>query len=131
MWSAPIRYLIKQGGSAVEGVYTASATWADNPDPKIQKFVAEFKKRKDGEKPNSGAFKAYDTIYVIKNIILENGVTNDPKNLAQDRDKLRQGWANLKDYPGISGVTSINADGDGVSQPTVLVVKNGQWTAVK
>ena len=102
-----------------KGVYTSSATWADSPDPKVQKFTSEFMKRKSGEKPNSGAFKAYDTVYIIKEIIEKNGVSNAPGDLAKDRDRLREGWKNLKDYPGISGVTSINAEGDGESTPTV------------
>ena len=122
---------IKAGQSAVEGVYTSSATWADSPDPRVQKFTSEFMKRKSGEKPNSGAFKSYDSVYIIKEIIEKNGVSNAPGDLAKDRDRLREGWKNVKDYPGISGVTSINAEGDGESIPTVLEVKGGRWVEVK
>ncbi len=122
---------IKTGKSAVEGVYTASATWADSPDPRVKKFTAEFMKRKNGEKPNSGAFKAYDSIYIIKQIMEKNGVTNAPKDLAKDRKRLREGWKALKDYPGISGSTTIMPDGDAISQPTVLEVKKGRWVEVK
>jgi len=122
---------IKTGQSAVEGAYTASATWADSPDPRVKKFTAEFMKRKNGEKPNSGAFKAYDSIYIIKGIIEKNGVTNAPEDLAKDRERLREGWKALKDFPGVSGVTSINADGDGQSEPTILEVKEGRWVEVK
>lgn len=122
---------IRTGKNDVEGVWTASATWADNPEPKVKKFVTEFMKRKNGEKPNSGGFKSYDTIYIIKEIIENYGVTNNPKDLARDRDRLRQGWKNVKNFPGVSGVTSINEDGDGESMPTILRVRGGQWVAVK
>ncbi len=122
---------IKTGQSDVEGVWTASATWADNPDPKVKKFVTEFMKRKGGEKPNSGGFKSYDTVYIIKDIIEKYGVTNDPKELAEDRDRLREGWKNLKNFPGVSGLTTIDEVGDGVSMPAILRVRNGQWVAVE
>jgi branched-chain amino acid transport system substrate-binding protein len=120
---------IKTGKGDVEGAWTASATWADNPDPKVKEFVTEFMKRKNGEKPNSGGFKSYDSIYIIKGIIENYGVTNDPKDLAKDRDRLREGWKNVKNYPGVSGDTTINEEGDGVSMPAILRVSNGQWVA--
>jgi branched-chain amino acid transport system substrate-binding protein len=122
---------IRTGKSDVEGVWTASATWADNPDPKVKKFVTKFMKLKNGEKPNSGGFKSYDTIYIIKEIIEKYGVTNDPKDLAKDRDRLREGWKNVKNFPGVSGLTTINEVGDGVSMPAILCVSSGQWVAVK
>jgi branched-chain amino acid transport system substrate-binding protein len=122
---------IKTGESAVETAYTASATWADNPDPKVQKFTSEFMKRKGGEKPNSGAFKSYDSIYIIKQIVEKGEVSNDPRELPKDRERLREGWKDLKNFPGVSGVTSINADGDGESLPTILQVKDGRWIEVK
>ncbi|MBE9573366.1 MAG: ABC transporter substrate-binding protein [Proteobacteria bacterium] len=122
---------IRTGKSDVEGVWTASATWADNPNPKVKKFVTKFMKRKNGEKPNSGGFKSYDTIYIIKEIIEKYGVTNDSKDLAKDRDRLREGWKNVKNFPGVSGLTTINEVGDGVSMPAILCVSSGQWVAVK
>jgi branched-chain amino acid transport system substrate-binding protein len=122
---------IKTGKTDVERVWTASATWADNPDPKVKKFVAEFMKRKNEEKPNSGGFKSYEAIYIIKDIIEKYGVTNDPKDLKKDRDRLREGWKNVKNFPGLSGPTTIDEVGDGVSMPAILCVSNGQWVAVK
>lgn len=122
---------IKTGKSDVEGVWTASATWADSPDPKVKKFVTEFMKRMNGEKPNSGGFKSYDSIYIIKEIIEKYGVTNDPQDLEKDRDRLREGWKNVKNFPGVSGLTIINEEGDGVSMPTILRVSGNEWAAVK
>ncbi len=122
---------IRTGKGDVEGVWTASASWAGNPDPKVKKFVTKFMKRKDGEKPNSGGFKSYDSIYIIKEIIEKYGVTNDPKDLSKDRDRLRNGWKNVKNFPGVSGLTTINEVGDGVSMPAILCVKSGQWVAAK
>ena len=121
---------LKTGKGDVEGVWTASATWADNPEPKVKTFVAEFMKKKNGEKPNSGGFKAYDTIYIIKDIIEKYNVTNDPKDLMKDRERIKNGWQNVKDYPGVSGVTTINEEGDGVSMPAILRARNGEWVSV-
>lgn len=122
---------IETGKDDVEGVWTASATWPDNPAPDVQKFVKEFGKRKNGEKPNSGGFKAYEAMYIIKDIIENDGVTNDPNDLQADRDRIRKGWQNVKNFPGLGGVTTISKTGDAVSTPSILVIKNGQWTAVE
>jgi hypothetical protein len=37
----------------------------------------------------------------------------------------------VKGYPGITGNIAINADGDAVLEPFVLVVKNGRFELVR
>jgi len=59
----------------------------------------------------------------------EEGVTNKPADLAKDRDKIRQGWEKLKDFNGISGVTTMDKNGDGVGGVRTLVVENGEFMA--
>ena len=95
--------LIEIGGKAVEGYYGSTAAWIQgNPDPRVIKFVQEFKKRSPaGKDPTYGGLRAYDNMYIIKKIIEEGGVTNKPGDLEKDREKIRNGWAKLKDFPGI------------------------------
>lgn len=121
---------IRLAGGVAEGVWTATNAWADDPNPKVQKFVNEFSKRSGGLKPNSGAFRIYDNIYITKMIIETSEVTNRPEDLEKDREKIREGWANLKNYQGVSGLISINKDGDAEGEPVTLIIKDGKFVAV-
>ncbi len=123
--------LIEIGGEAVEGYYGSTAAWiVGNPDERMVKFLKEFQKRSPGGKmpPYSGP-RSYDNMYIIKKIMEEEGVTNKPEDLEKDRDKIRKGWAKLKDYPGISGVTSMDEVGDGVGGVMTLAVENGKFVS--
>ncbi|MBI3092145.1 MAG: ABC transporter substrate-binding protein [Candidatus Tectomicrobia bacterium] len=111
-----------------EGVYTVGSFWAENPDPKVRRFVAEYIKRdKKGDKPMNTTANLYDTIFVTKTCIETSGVTNRPEDLASDRQKIRDCWANLKDYTGVGGRTAMGLDGDAVKEAFIFVVKDGDY----
>jgi len=123
--------LIEIGGKDVEGYYGSTAAWiGGNPDPRMARFLAKFVKRSPGGKlpPYSGP-RSYDNIYIIKKIMEEEGVTNRPGDLQADRDKIRTGWKNLKNYDGISGQTTMDKNGDGIGGVITLVVKDGEFLA--
>jgi branched-chain amino acid transport system substrate-binding protein len=121
--------LIDIGKENVDGYYGSTAAWIQgNPDPRVVKFVQEFKKRSPaGKDPTYGGLRAYDNVYIIKKIIEESGVTNKPGDLEKDRKKIRDGWAKLKDFPGISGETTMDEVGDGVGGVRTLVVEGGKF----
>ncbi len=68
-------------------------------------------------------------MYIIKKIMEEEGVTNRPGDLEEDREKIRRGWAKVKNYQGISGPTTMNNVGDGEGGVMTLVVKGGKFLA--
>jgi hypothetical protein len=70
-------------------------------------------------------------MYIIKKIIEEGGVTNKPGDLEKDRVKIRNGWAKLKDYPGISGVTTMDNVGDGTGGVKTMMVEGGKFEVAK
>lgn len=125
--------LIDIGGKAVEGYVGSTAAWVQgNPDPRVIKFVSEFKKRSPaGKDPTYGGLRSYDNMYIIKKIIEEGGVTNKPGDLEKDRVKIRDGWAKLKDYPGISGVTTMDNVGDGTGGVKTMMVEGGKFEVAK
>lgn len=125
--------LIEIGGKAVEGYIGSTAAWIQgNPDPRVVKFVTEFKKRSPaGKDPTYGGLRAYDNMYIIKKVIEEEGVTNKPGDLEKDREKIRNGWAKLKDFPGISGKTTMDSVGDGAGEVNAIMVKNGKYELAK
>jgi len=123
--------LIEIGGDAVEGYYGSTAAWiGGNPDPRMVKYLEKYIARSPGGKePPYGGPRSYDNIYIIKKIMEEEGVTNKPADLAKDRDKIRQGWQKLKDFDGISGITTMDENGDGIGGVRTLVVEGGKFTA--
>jgi branched-chain amino acid transport system substrate-binding protein len=125
--------LIEVGDKAVEGYVGSTAAWIQgNPDPRVVKFVAEFKKRSPaGKDPTYGGLRAYDNMYIIKKIIEAEGVTNKPGDLEKDREKIRNGWAKLKDYPGIAGKTTMDSVGDGAGEVNSIMVQNGKYVLTK
>ncbi len=118
---------VQLGGSATEGSYMSTAAWIDDPRSKVQDFVKKIVARNKGKKPPYGAPRAYDNIYVLKMIIEQGGVTNKSADVAADRDRIRQGWANLKDYDGVSGQTTMNDVGDGSGGSAILKVVGGKY----
>jgi branched-chain amino acid transport system substrate-binding protein len=116
----------KDGENSVIG----SAGWPDDPKPKTAAFLKKFMEKSGGKKPNYGGMRAYDNVYITKWVIETGGVTNDAKDLEADRERLRVGWTKVKDFDGITGLTTINAERDGGGRSTVLTVRDGQFVKI-
>jgi branched-chain amino acid transport system substrate-binding protein len=116
----------KDGENSVIG----SAGWPDDPKPKTAAFLKKFMEKSGGKKPNYGGMRSYDNVYITKWVIETGGVTNDAKDLDADRERLRVGWTKVKDFDGITGLTTINAERDGGGRSTVLTVKDGQFVKI-
>jgi hypothetical protein len=86
--------------------------------------------RSGGKKPNYGGMRSYDNVYIMKMVIETGGVTNEARDLEADRDRIRVGWTKVKDFDGITGLTTINAERDGAGKATVLTVKDSQLVKV-
>ena len=126
--------LTTEGGEAVEGWYTAGTFWLDNPDQKVQDWVKRIRERHKGSFPNSpdpilDSATWYDSAMITLEIVRKAGITADTP-LEEARTKIRDGWASLKDYQGISGKTAIDADGEGVKEVYVMEVKGAKFTRV-
>ncbi len=83
--------LIELGGDAVEGMYTASRYFPDDPRPLVRKFVAAFK-AKYGKEPDAFNAYAYDTIILMAQVMNEFGF---------EREQIHQGLAKVKDVPSV------------------------------
>jgi branched-chain amino acid transport system substrate-binding protein len=74
----------------------------------------------------------YDTLHAMRACVERTGVTGKPDDLQKDRDRIRDCFAGLKDFPlPIVGPTTITPEGDAVRAPMILLVKNGQFQLVK
>ncbi len=126
-------YFPKQGGPDVEGT-VAPCTFHHSIAPK--KFVEEFVKRakaKGFDPPEPVMYDAnvYDTIHFLKHVMEKMGVTNNPADLAKDRELVMKGLSTIKDFKGIVGPVAFNEDGDADKPIFVAEIKGGAWVIHK
>ncbi|MBW1799778.1 MAG: ABC transporter substrate-binding protein [Deltaproteobacteria bacterium] len=120
----------KLGGSAVEGTYAATDFWTGNPDPKVVSFLKKFHEIYPKDKlPHTTTAAMYDTLHVTRTLVEKMGLSGAPGDLRKDREKIKEGWAGLKDYPGLSK-TRIDENGEAWKEYYTLVVKNGRWVRI-
>ena len=112
---------VQLGGSAVEGVIYPLASGYDqeSQDANIQKFTTAYKNEYH-EDPGFVEAQAYDCVYLVKQAI-ENG-----KGLTGP--DIQKGMAQIRNFPGTTGVTSFDQNGDVVKQIRLKVVKGGKFT---
>lgn len=113
--------LIKQAGSAVEGLLLTSNFLSANPAEKVQNFVKEYKNAY-GVEPDQFAAVAYDSLGLIIEALKTSGA---------DRSKLRDALASIKDYDGVTGKTSFNENRDVVKDLTLMEIKDGRFQLYK
>lgn len=104
---------------AADGLIVATPWFGEKNDPKVKAFVAKYEKAY-GKKPDQFAAQAYDAYYIMTNAIKAAGKA--------DRAKLRDTLAATKNFQGVLGKFSFDAERDVVMAPNVLVVKGGKFT---
>lgn len=109
--------LIELGGAAVEGAMFTSGFFADTQDELgrtfVEKYVAAY-----GTKPDMFAANAYDSARILIEVIGQVG---------PNRAAVRDGIAAIKDFPGVTGVTTFAENGDAMKPLYILRVENGTF----
>ncbi len=129
--------LIEIGGEALNGAYYSNHFASDNPDPKLQEFLKNFR-AKFGKDPDAIGGLAYDAANVLF-ASLEKLATEDAdafKGLASsmagtvERKEAEQDLALLiaatKDYPGVTGIITLDANRNASKPAVVLEIKGGK-----
>ncbi len=115
-WEAP--QLLELGGKAVEGTYYSTHYSAESPAPEVRAFIAKFRARYSGETPDAVAALGYDAMLLLADAITRAGTTAGPA--------VRNALATTKEFPGVTGHTTIDAERN-TSKPAIIVtVKNGR-----
>src|SRR5471032_1644576 len=112
--------LIELGGDAVEGMFTASRYFPDDPRPLVRKFVTAFK-AKYGKEPDAFNAYAYDTVILMAQVMNQFGF---------EREQIHQGLAKVKDVPSlIFGKATFDTATRRVNgaMNVELVVKDGKF----
>jgi branched-chain amino acid transport system substrate-binding protein len=113
-WDAP--ELWQLGGDALNGAYISTHYSVDDPSPAIQEFVTLYKQRYGNLLPDAHAALAYDAARLLFDAITRTGAT--------DGDKLRDALAQTKNFDGVTGVISMDADRNAVKPAAVLKLED-------
>ncbi len=115
--------LAKLGKKAVEEkVIFYCGFSSDKPSPESAKFVEAYKK-KYNEEPDMFSAQYYDAVMILAKAMKDAN--------SADPSVFKNELAKLKDYPGVSGVTSIRSDREPLKSTVFLqTVKDDKWALV-
>jgi branched-chain amino acid transport system substrate-binding protein len=114
--------LFNTGGDAVNGCYFSDHMSIDNPNPTVQKFVSAFQ-AKYGHKPDALAALAYDAA----NLMFDS--MRRAKSLTSS--DIRDAIAATKDYQGVTGSITMDADRNASKPAVIIKVENKQFKFAK
>lgn len=116
-WEAP--ELLQIGGKAMENTYYSTHYSPEATDEAVVNFVKKFKARFNGETPDAMAALGYDSVYFLVDGIKRAGTTDGPK--------LRDALAATKDFVGVTGKTTMDANRNATKPAVIVQVKDGQF----
>lgn len=112
--------IIEKAGELAEGaIYTYYGTFdSKSEDKKIKEFVRKFK-GKYGVEPEYYAPIGYDAVKILSLSIERGGLKPE---------QIKDALYHIKNFPGLSGTTSFDQNGD-VEKPVILkIVRSGKFT---
>jgi branched-chain amino acid transport system substrate-binding protein len=109
--------LFELGGSAVEGSYFSNHYSPDDPNPRVQKFIASYKKAY-GSVPDSLAALGYDAAMVAVDAI--------KRAPSFDRAAIRDAIAQTKNFHGVTGSITLDEKRNATKSAVVLEVEKGK-----
>ncbi len=115
-WDSP--KLTEIGGKSIEGSFFSNHYSPEDQSPVVQKFIAEYK-TKYGVIPDGLAAMGYDAAKV-----LADAMTRAPD---LNSTSVKAAIAATKEYPGVTGVITLNEHRDPVKSAVVLKVAAGGY----
>jgi len=119
-WDSAQLYAI--GGSALDGCFFSNHYSPFDTDPKVQKFVNDYKARY-GAIPDALAATAYDAARIMFDAIKR---ANSLEGKA-----IRDALAATKEFPGVTGKVTFNENRDAVKPIVMIEIKPGGTYAVR
>ncbi len=113
--------LVELGGDAVEGAVFTAGFYPGDPSEAVQAFINAYK-AKYNEEPDMFAAQAYDAMKIVAAAI-EAG--------EEDPDAIKQAILDTADFPGITGKTSFQPNGDVVKEVLILKVVEGAFEKLR
>jgi branched-chain amino acid transport system substrate-binding protein len=119
-WDSAQLYAI--GGSALNGSFFSNHYSPFDTDPKVQKFVNDYKSRYNTT-PDALAATAYDAAHIMFDAIKR---ANSLEGTA-----IRDALAATKEFPGVTGNVTFNENRDAVKPIIMIEIKDGGTYAVR
>ncbi len=117
--------LVSLAGADAEGLFLTATFLPSNPAPHVQEFVAAWKAKTNAGDPGQFPAQAFDAVNIML-AALERA--HGKGNLT--RASLRNELAATKDFPGVTGVTTFDANREPTKQLVKATVKGGAFTAL-
>jgi branched-chain amino acid transport system substrate-binding protein len=114
--------LLKVAGHALDGSFFSNHYSQDDPSPVIQNFVKTYE-AKYGDKPDAMAALGYDSAKILADAITRAGTTAEPQ--------LRDAIASTKDFKGVTGDITLDADRNATKAAVILTIANGGFQFVQ
>ena len=115
--------LLKVGGNSLDGSFFSCHFSADDQSPAVQDFVKKYKAKYSGETPDDMAALGYDSAMILADAIKRAGTT--------EGDKLKDANAATKDYKGVTGVITLDAQRNASKPAVILTIGNGGYKYVE
>jgi len=109
--------LVEIGGAAMDNTFFSTAYSADDPNPVVQDFVKSYRAIYN-ESPDAFAVLGYDAGKLLFDAIGRAGNTKG--------ENLRDALAATKNFPGVSGVITIDAERNAQKSIVIIAVSEGQ-----
>jgi branched-chain amino acid transport system substrate-binding protein len=119
-WDTPRLYEI--GGQALAGDFFSTHFSAEDPDPQVQRFVADFR-RLFGSTPDSFAATSYDAARIMLDAIARAPTL--------ERTAIRDSLAATRDFPGVTGNVTFNAERNAIKPVVVIRIGDGGRQSVE
>ena len=116
-WDAPELWELAR--DAVNGSYISNHYSVDDPSETIQKFVRDYRLRYQNLTPDAHAALAYDALRFLADAMQRAGSTEGPK--------LREALASTKNFPGVTGVISMDANRNAVKPAVILKLQDATY----
>jgi branched-chain amino acid transport system substrate-binding protein len=116
-WEAP--QLIEIAGAALKNTYYSTHYSPEAKSAKTEAFVKAFQAKFGGETPDAMAALGYDSAMVLADGIRRAGST--------DGAKVRDALAATKDFPCVTGKTTLDAQRNASKAAVIITVENGKF----
>ncbi|MDR3710043.1 MAG: ABC transporter substrate-binding protein [Capsulimonadaceae bacterium] len=124
-WDSDKLFEAAQG--SLEGCYFSNHYSIENKDPRVQEFVAAYRKQNGGESPDAMAALAYDATKILIAAFDKAGSPADGDYSSEEyRAKLRDAIAATKDFKGVTGDITLGPDRDAIKPAVVLQIHGSE-----
>jgi ABC-type branched-subunit amino acid transport system substrate-binding protein len=114
--------LIQMAGRYVQGAIVPDGFFLDSPSPGVQEFVKSFEEI-FGSPPGFLEAQAYDAAAILFELVNQGNV--------KSRHTLKTALMEVKDFPGMTGLTSFDETGDVDKQLYLLTIKGRRFVQIR